>query len=266
MRLAPKRQTVLLRHGFTESESRVYLALLEHPAMSAGALSKVTTVPRSHLYKVLNDLHARGVVDLLAATGTRMYRARPFADFLRARAAELKERVGEVESEIETLAAAMQPPPLEAPEDEGETAVRVVMGRRAVAREVDALLESASRSVLIGVTEGSTGRLARHAQQHIDAFRERGIVMTVVLPPTRSSSIEWERLVADGVAKHRWLAHGVPALVVIVDDARMIVVHPTPDSEDLRTGKDFAVFVSDAVLVESYSRLVRDASSAREPR
>lgn len=265
MRLGSQRQTVLLRHGFTEAQARVYLALLDQPAMSAGDLSKVTTVPRSHLYKVLGDLHARGLVDILAAPGTREYRARAFSDFLRARSVELRERLTEIDGDIDTVGAVMRPPDLEVLPEHGEDAARVVVGRRAVAREIDDLLEGAGRSIVISCTEGSPGRLARHAAAHAAAWRSKGIVASVVLQPSRSSAIEWERLVAEGAIELRWLQRAHNAFAVCVDGARMIVVRPHPDNGELRVGKDFGVFIADPAIVEAHVGLLVDASSQRPP-
>lgn len=254
-----------MRHGFTDSQARVYLALLDHASMSAGALSKVTNVPRSHLYKVLSDLHSRGLVDIPAASGTREYRARPFEEFLKIRAAELNERLGEVASDLETLGPLMRPPEREAIPTGGEEAARVVLGRRAVAREIDDLLDAARNRVVIASTVGAAGRLARHVGASVESWRGRSVEATVVLPPLRSSEVEWERLLADKLVGIRWARTPPRSFVVSVDGERMILVHPNPDSDEQRIGKDFAVVIAEAAIVGTHVATLLAASLDEPP-
>lgn len=53
---------VLKRFGYTESETKTYVTLLKHGPQSGYEASKLSGVPRSKIYNILENLISRGVV------------------------------------------------------------------------------------------------------------------------------------------------------------------------------------------------------------
>lgn len=259
MRLTSSRVGLLLAHGLSDSEARVYLALLEHPGLPAATLAKMTSVPRSHLYTVLQDLHAHGLVDVLLDGKSRLYRAKPISDFLDKQAAELRGRLAEVEHQRATMAEAFQPPPYEAkPEDAGE--MQLLIGRRAVAREIDNMLQDASARIVIGASSGSVERVGRHLASALEATPGGSTRFHVHLPPGAHPE-----MLGGDVASHprvttSRLRTALPTLGVAKDGAGMLFVHPIPDAPDLRAGRDVAVLTTDAAFSATYVRLLEAAS------
>lgn len=261
MRLATDRFSVLLGHGFQESEARVYLALLDHPCLGASTLAKTARVPRSYLYNVLQDLHSRGLVDILLIGGKRSYRARPLDDFLSKKAEGLREQLAHLEGEMKTLREVFRPPPLEpmiAPEA-GE--VRVVLGRRAVAREIEGLLQSAKRRIVVECSQGGVERVGRHLQSLLGSKPEREHArVEVYLPPGAAPEFLGSNVAASPLVHAKVMSTPSPTLVFVADQDRMLVIHPVPDSADLRQGQDFAISTSDSAFIESRLQLLFDAS------
>ena len=61
--------------GLTAGESKVYLALLEIGASSAGPIIDKSGVARSFIYNILNGLIEKGLVAYVLKDGTRIYQA-----------------------------------------------------------------------------------------------------------------------------------------------------------------------------------------------
>lgn len=264
MRLTPQRLTALLGHGLNESEAKVYLALLEQPRMAAADIAKVTGVPRSHLYKVLQDLHAQDLVDILLEGSSRTYRARPFGEFLKRRADDLRDQLAEVQVQATTLGEVMRPPEsTDAPPEAGE--IRLVIGRRTVAREIDDILDAAREEVLVAASDHGADRVARQLAPHWDDWKRAGLSprVTVVLPREARASLDWNDLPGGGRVELRALEIAHPTLTFIVDGAKVISVHPIPDTAELRTGRDLALFSDDRAFAQTQRDLLLAASRPR---
>lgn len=266
VRLPGPRLQLLLSHGLSDSEARVYLTLLEHPAMTAGALAKTAHVPRSHLYKVLHDLHARGLVDLLVEERTRSYRAKPFAEFLQRETEQLRGRLRDMEENLRTVAPVLEPPPMDAPRDPEAGETRVILGRRSVAREVDGLLERAQRHVAFACSDGGWPRALKHLAPFADAWRARGedAPEVEVFLPLSARAGEWDRLLELPRVRVGWFAAPRSMVMVAVDGEEVLCVHPIPDSPDPRAGRDSAIYARDRVFASNLTDLLRGAC-LREP-
>ncbi|MDN6295590.1 MAG: helix-turn-helix domain-containing protein [Alkalibacterium sp.] len=66
---------VLKKLKFTEYESKVYIALLENGSCTGYKLSKVSGVPRSKIYRILETLVSQGVVEQSTAENSSLYQA-----------------------------------------------------------------------------------------------------------------------------------------------------------------------------------------------
>lgn len=268
MRLTKNRLGILLAHGLHESEARVYLTLLDHPSMTAGTLSKMADVPRSHLYKVLQDLQNRGLVEILLQGSARTYRAKPLRSFLERRAQELKLRLGELQQEMATLAEAFEPPPLGQVSEADAGDVRIVIGRRAVARQIDDMLAAATHHVVLAGSDSGYERLVRHILPHLDAseaHHDAGPTFELVLPSkARTHSLVLRALTNPRVTA-RWLRISRSIMSVAQDDVGILFVNPVPDTPDVRTGRDFAIFSGDKAFIENHIELLRAASDETPP-
>jgi len=218
-------------------------------------------VPRSHLYKVLEDLHTENLVDILLEGGSRAYRARPFADFLCRRAEQLRAQLAEVELQMTTLGEVLRPP--ESNDqwiDSGE--VRFLMGRRAVANEIDDLLEDAKREVVIAASDHGVDRLARQLSPHWEQWSRAGrtIHVTLILPKSARWSADWNDLPAGAKIELRQFNISRPTFAVIVDQERMVHIHPIPDTADVRSGRDIGLSSDDKAYAASHRDLLIEAS------
>jgi len=68
---------LLREFNFTESEAKVYVALLENGACTGYEVSKLSGVARSKIYNVLEALLQRGAITDSQGDKTILYRANP---------------------------------------------------------------------------------------------------------------------------------------------------------------------------------------------
>lgn len=263
------RIAILLSHGLHESEARVYLALLEQPALPAGTLAKVADVPRSHLYKLLQDMHAQGLVDILVEGHRRLYRARPFAEFLARKRHATREQLAQIEDQLRNLAPALEPPPLTgAPGEAGDLGdLKLIFGRRMIVREVEAMLERARTMVVIACSDGSWPRGLAHVQAHAAAWRAAGVApeVRVHLSPAAAARDDWQALLAIPRCSVRWFDIPRATFSVVVDRREMIHTRPIPDVGDMRVGRDIGVYSRDPVFVADYEDLLAAAAARESP-
>jgi sugar-specific transcriptional regulator TrmB len=191
MRLTADRLRILLEHGLSEYQARVYLALLEFPSLPAGALAKAAQIPRNRLYEVLEELQGLGLVEIILGE-TRSYRAQPFTVYLERSVSELRDRVEALESKKAYLGAAFSPPELTESSDLDAGMTRVLLTRRAVAREIDRLLEGATQSLVAVGSEGGWERILHHFSRY--QGKPPAHRVEIVLPPSAARSGGIERL------------------------------------------------------------------------
>ncbi len=260
MRMSVDRLGILLEHGLSEYQARVYLALLDFPALPAGSLAKAAQIPRNRLYEILEELQSMGLVEILLEEN-RKYRATPISIYLDRSISDLRDRIGKIESQKSYLEVAFKPPELSGAGDLEAGSTRVILTRRAVAREIDRMMEEAKESLLVACSLGGWDRMLRHLERVPDA--RRGIV-EVVLPRAASANGGVERVVEAWPQAVRWTSAPLHTLTVAVDGKEMLLVHPMPDDDKVRVGRDFALLTTNGALVRDQAALLRAGASTEK--
>lgn len=255
MRITTDRISVLVEYGLSDYQARVYLALLEFPAMQAGALAKASHVPRNRLYEVLEELQAIGLVDIILDE-TRKYRAKPLSEYLDRTVGELRTRIHEIESRREYLNVAFEPPALGGEEDMEAGTTRVVLGRRAVAREIDRLVDGAKSRIFASASAGGAERVVRHV---VDAGKHEddSVGLELYLPRSVARAGGLERNGERLMRAISWLDVPLRSIAIIADDREMLLVDPIPDDDRLRVGRDFALLTTNPAYLQDHVSLVR---------
>lgn len=97
----------LLRNiGLTESEIKVYLALLELGSTTKGPIVDKSRVASSKIYELLEKLIQKGLVSYVIKSGIKYFEAAPpsrILDYLKEKESELKKQEQEAEKLIPTL-------------------------------------------------------------------------------------------------------------------------------------------------------------------
>lgn len=256
MRVSMDRLGVLTEYGLSEYQARVYLALLEFPSVPAGALAKAAQVPRNRLYEVLEELQSMGLADIILED-TRKYRARPISSFLDRAVSDLRDRIGKIEGQKAYLDLAFHPPEMSHADDLEAGSTRVAMSRRAVAREIDRLVESAQTSLVAACSVGGWERVFRHLEK-LDP--DGPVTVEIYVPREAASAGGVERLAERWGAAVRWIEPPLRSIALAIDERELMLVHPVPDDATLRTGQDFALLTTNAALVGDQIALLRSAT------
>lgn len=95
--------SLLKKFDFTESESRVYISLLENGASTGYEISKLSSVPRSKVYNVLEALIEKGVVVSAKHTKPIYYNAIPIDEFIKNIKHDFNENLNAIHKELKTF-------------------------------------------------------------------------------------------------------------------------------------------------------------------
>lgn len=265
MRITTDRIGVLLAYGFSEYQARVYLGLLEFPSLSAGSLAKVAHVPRNRLYEVLEELHSLGLVEIIPDE-TRKYRANPLSRYLDRRVSDLRSEIGEIESRKEYLAVAFQPPAAADGEGLESGATRVILGRRAVSREIDRILEGAKEHIAACGSLGGVDRVVRHLARRNPAGGGADalpVTLDLFLPKASRGPGGLERLGGAVMSAVHWVEIPTQTIAFVVDRRELLIIQPVPDDDNLQAGRDFALLTTNPAFVRDYLAFITAAAGVK---
>ena len=86
--------------NFTESEAKAYIALLQQGSSSGYEVSKISGVPRSKIYNILESLITKGMVLCTKHTTPALYHAVPVEEVLKNLKRDYEHTLDVVESEL----------------------------------------------------------------------------------------------------------------------------------------------------------------------
>lgn len=234
--ITPERVAKLRAYGLSEYASRTYLALLDLGTAEARDISGISKVPASKIYRILEQLHEKGLVDVLPEF-PRKYAPVPFSEFLDKLHDEHKVAAQAIEREREALARMFAiAGDVESSDRGGFTVIR---GRRNVMEKIDEIAASASRSLFILASPGFASR-GRALGDLLRAAASRGVSTRLLLPARAQIAPDALR---DVGAVRRLVGDQIPAggAAVLADGSRAVVVSFVPDDGHAYDGNDVAV-------------------------
>ena len=258
MRLQSERISTLQECGLSESQARVFVTLVDYPAGTASSLAKAAQLPRNRLYETLEELNALGLVDIVLEE-PRRYRARPIDSYITRCSNELRARIDRLESRRPYLAAAFHPRDPETADDHERGTTQAITGRRAVAEEIDRMLNDARREIVMAGSVGGSLRLAKHLVEA--RLAAPGLQIELFAPIASAANGGWEGYLEREIARPIWIQAPRATLVVIIDQEEMLRIHPVPDDERTHVGNDFALLTNNLAII--HDELIGIRSLAR---
>lgn len=244
MPITPERVAKLRQYGLSEYASRTYLALLDLGTAEARDISGISKVPASKIYRILEQLHEKGLVEVLPEF-PRKYAPVPFSDFLDKLHGEHREAAAAIDREREALLDIFAiAGDVEATDRGGFTVLR---GRRNVHEKLDEIARLAQRTLVVVATQGIIDR-AEMLTALVSTAAARGVSVRVLLP--MSAAHPPSALLASCEAR-RLPAAELPTggAVAIADGERALLVHFVPDDGHPAEGNDVAVFADQPGVV-----------------
>src|SRR2546426_320768 len=132
-------------HGLTEYQARVYLTLLDLGSATASQISPLSKVPRTRIYAAMQQLHEKGLVQILPETPLR-YKAVPFETYLRTLADDLRSRAKQIDTGLEASAREFAINAHQEPEARGR--FEAIYGRKNVRERLLKMYDVATREVI----------------------------------------------------------------------------------------------------------------------
>lgn len=260
MPITPERVAKLREFGLSEYASRTYLALLDLGTAEARDISGISKVPASKVYRILEQLHEKGLVAILPEF-PRKYAPVPFAEYLDKIHEEHKEAASAIEAERETLADMFAVVGDVEGSDRGT--FTVVRGRRNVAEKLREVAGAASSGFAMVVTPGLAGRTAVLDEVAAAASR-RGVTLRLLVP---AAALQGSFATPPG-AEVRALPPG-DALgsgsLAVADRRSALLVHFLPDDGHPFEGNDTAVATDHAGVAAILSGLFESAWERGRP-
>jgi len=143
--------------GITQNQAKIYLAILSLGTTQIEPISKISSVRREDIYRILPRLYELGIVERVIGTPTRV-RALPVEKAIRILARNRQEALSRESSEIMYLAEDFleyfNPADVAPPEEDGGEQFSLVEGRLAVEGKIAGMLGRAKREVLVSSGSG----------------------------------------------------------------------------------------------------------------
>jgi sugar-specific transcriptional regulator TrmB len=240
----------LMDHGLTEYQARVYLTLLDLGSAAASQVPPLSRVPRTRIYATMQQLHEKGLVEILPETPLR-YKAVPFAAYLRSMAEELRARAAQLDSNLDALSREFAI--LARSEPEGRGRFEAIYGRRNVRERLIKMYDGAEREIIgIGTTR-SPGRIMKAFGPSVIAKSKEGLSMKYAFCFTPDNREEVKVLLKHAEVRH--IDFQMPVYLHVVDGTQFLMSHPIPDDDSYYRGDDIAIWTDDSAIARAMSEM-----------
>ena len=250
MPINAERLRKLLDFGLTEYQARVYLTLLDLGTATASQVSPLSKVPRTRIYATMQQLHEKGLVQILPETPLR-YKAVPFAAFLRTTSEDLRRRAKQLEANLEGLSREFAINAEREPESRGR--FEAIYGRKNVRERLLTMYDSSNREVIgIGTTKSPGRILGAFAPNLVDKSRQ-GVRLKYAFCFTPENRDDVRALLKYAEVRH--IDFMMPVYMHVFDEREFLMSHPIPDDDSSYRGDDIAIWTDDPAIAHAMSEM-----------
>ncbi len=254
--------------GLTEYQARVYLALLDLGTAPASEIPVPSGVPRTRIYGTMGQLHAKGLVQILPEKPVR-YRAVPLSRYLKALAAEYRQKAIQLAANAETAAHDFSVAPIEATARPGK--FEAIYGRRNVRDKLVEMYEAAETEIVGIGSMHSPARILRGLGQTLEEKASLGVTVKFAFFTNRENAPEVRSLSRYSEVRH--IDFFTPVCRHGVDGTQFLMSHPIPDDDSGFRGEDIAIWTDDTAIASAMAQVAeriwdmgkRTLTLSREP-
>jgi sugar-specific transcriptional regulator TrmB len=240
----------LMEHGLTEYQARVYLTLLDLGAATASQISLMSKVPRTRIYTTMQQLHQKGLVQILPETPLR-YEPVAFDAYLKALGEDLRARAKQLDAGLETLAREFAINAQREPEARGR--FEAIYGRKNVRERLLRMYAIASREIIgIGTTK-SPGRILGAFRPNLAEKATQGVRLKYAFCFTPENRDDVRMLLKHAEVRH--IDFQMPVYMHNVDGREFLMSHPIPDDDSSYRGDDIAIWTNDPAIADAMSEM-----------
>ena len=240
----------LMEHGLTEYQARVYLTLLDLGAATASQISPLSKVPRTRIYTTMQQLHQKGLVQILPETPLR-YEPVAFDAYLRALGDDLRSRAKQLDAGLDSLAREFAINAQREPESHGR--FEAIYGRKNVRERLLRMYAIASREIIgIGTTK-SPGRILGAFRPNLVEKAAQGVRLKYAFCFTPENRDDVRMLLKHAEVRH--IDFQMPVYMHNVDGKEFLMSHPIPDDDSSYRGDDIAIWTNDPAIGDAMSEM-----------
>ena len=240
----------MTEHGLTEYQARVYLTLLDLGSATASQISPISKVPRTRIYATMQQLHEKGLVQILPETPLR-YKAVPFATYLHALADDMRSRAKQIDTGLDTLAREFAISAQREPESRGR--FEAIYGRKNVRERLLKMYDGATREVIgIGTTK-SPGRILGAFMPDLVDKAKQGVRLKYAFCFTPENRDDVRALLKHAEVRH--IDFMMPVYMHVFDGKEFLMSHPIPDDDSSYRGDDIAIWTDDLAIADAMSEM-----------
>lgn len=220
----------LREFGFTETEAKVYIALLQNGDCTGYEASKYAGVPRSKVYATLEALVSRGILATALREKTSVYRAKPIDQLV----GLIRNRTEDALTRLEEEARVFETP------RDGEQ-IWQLTGYHSILNKCRQLIEDAQQEVLIQIWKQDLD--ARLEQCIVDKQAELGRVLVILYDEEETYATSIKQFYPHGFESDKMHDAGSRWITISADGREM--VHVSIKSKERAT----AIFTRNASMV-----------------
>ncbi|HLE96237.1 MAG TPA: helix-turn-helix domain-containing protein [Candidatus Thermoplasmatota archaeon] len=250
MPITTDRLEKMQEYGLTEYEARTYLALLDLGVATARDIANLSRVPRTKIYSVLDDLHAKQLAEIIPER-PKKYEVVPFDRYLKTFERDYQAKLKKIDEDKHMLATAATGT---ATSGDKAGSFNVLKGRKNVINRKYEMIQRAKKSVLEMGTEFSGVRMG----YYLPLLRERakeGADVRMLLPVAQANLENVAEVGQFGEVRHA--SNKAPgSVILVVDDEEVLICHYVPDDEHLFKGEDVAIWSDDKAIVRDMKNTI----------
>lgn len=240
----------LIDHGLTEYQARAYLTLLDLGAATASQVAPLSKVPRTRIYATMQQLHQKGLVQILPETPLR-YEPVSFETYLKGLAEDLRSRAKQIEAGQESLAREFAIVAQAEPSSAGR--FEAIYGRKNVRERLVRMYETATREVIgIGTTK-SPGRILGAFRPNLVERAAQGVRLKYAFCFTPENRDDVRLLLHHAQVRH--IDFMMPVYMHVFDGKEFLMSHPIPDDDSSYRGDDIAIWTNDPAIAGAMSEM-----------
>jgi sugar-specific transcriptional regulator TrmB len=236
--------------GLTEYQARAYLALLDLGTATASQIPALSRVPRTRIYTTMQQLHAKGLVQILPEKPVR-YRAAPFTRYLKALAAEYRQKAVQLASNADAFAREFTVPTVDLPTRAGR--FEAIYGRRNVRDRLVEMYESAETDAIAIGSMHSPARILHGLGQQLEEKAPMGVTVKFAFFTNEDNESEVRALGRWSEIRH--IDFFTPVCRHGVDGQQFLMSHPIPDDDSGFRGEDIAIWTDDPAIASAMAQM-----------
>lgn len=230
--------------GLTEYQARIYLTLLDLGEAIASQLPSLSRVPRTRIYSTMNQLHEKGLVEIIPEKPTK-YVPVPIEAYIEKVAERKRLEASELEMNVDDYSLEFAITPTVEVQKAGR--FEAIYGRRNVRERLSKMYDGAKKEILLVGTWASPTRLVRARLPWIEEKSKEGLVLKYAFPVDSTTMDDVK--VLEGLTEVRTIDMNLPIYFMVKDSEELLLCHPIPNDEVVHRGDDIAIWTDDEGIV-----------------